>query len=381
MSVLSFRGLATLAASLGIVAFSSAQIPTAGLRLWLRADAGVASTGSLVDSWTDQSGAGHALTQTGSARPLLVTDDSGAALLRFEGTQFLGGDAQFMLQSATIFALFRYRGASSNNYLYSFGRSGGSGSQMTLSRRSPARAYHYDGRNQNIQGEIPTGRWVVSTQLYGVPAIGSHELRIDGATQITSTSSGYSADFSIARIGNWSSGSYMFRGDLVQLIVYGRVLPPAEIATVEAWLAGRVDTARTMTYGQGCPGSAGTPRLQAEAGSLPRPGATFRTETLAVPAGAPVFGLFGFDDTYYRGSLSLPYPLAALGIPQCVLYVSGDVVVPVANPAGRATWSLVIPADPSLLRSCFHLQHVVFDPAANAFGLTVSNALTATIGN
>jgi hypothetical protein len=41
----------------------------------------------------------------------------------------------------------------------------------------------------------------------------------------------------------------------------------------------------------------------------------------------------------------------------------------------------VIPADPSLLRSCFHLQHVVFDPAANAFGLTVSNALTATIGS
>lgn len=357
-----------------------AQIPGAGLRLWLRADAGVATTGALVDTWTDQSGAGHVFTATGTERPTLINEAGGSQLLRFGASQQLSADLGFSLQTATIFSLFRYRGASNNDYLYAFGNAGSSGSQMTLSRRTGGRAYHYDGSVQNVQGAIPQELWAVSTQLYGATGVGSHELRIDGATQILSNATGYNADLATARIGNWTSGSFRFRGDLLDLIIYDHVLSGPEIATVESWLSGRADLARTLEFGTGCAGSNGVPHLRSVPGSLPVLGTTFSTETVAIPSSAPVFLFLGFSDTVYLG-LNLPLGLGGIGLPQCELYVSGDVVIPIPNVGGTATWSVVIPTQPVFMRTCIHLQSIVVDPLANPVGLTFSNALTATLGN
>jgi hypothetical protein len=48
-----------------------AEVPRAGLRLWLRADRGVTETGGRVTEWQDQSGHGyHAVAANGGASAL-----------------------------------------------------------------------------------------------------------------------------------------------------------------------------------------------------------------------------------------------------------------------------------------------------------------------
>lgn len=359
---------------------ATAQVPSAGLRLWLRADQGVSSTTDLVDSWTDRSGAGHVFTASGTQRPTIVTG-SGVSLVRFQGQQELRASLPFVLQSATIFALFRYRiPTSANDYLYAFGVDGRSGSQMTLSRRGGLRAYHYDGAVVNTGGTIPSGRWLVSTQVFGAGAAGSHTLSIDGTTVLTSTSAGYSADFTSARIGDWTGCCYRFWGDVAELIVYDRVLTATERAQVEAQLAAKAGRAFAIPIGASCAGTSGTPGLAVVAGSRPVSGQVFRTRTSPVPAGALVFVLVGFNDTNL-GSTTLPTRLDAFRMPGCWLHLSAEVVVPVAAVGTAAAWNLTIPNDPALLRAAFHLQSIVRDPGANPLGLTSTNALTASVGS
>ena len=53
-----------------------AQVPTSGLQLWLKADAGVTLNGSTVSSWIDQSGKGNNALQSNTNRqPLLVNNE------------------------------------------------------------------------------------------------------------------------------------------------------------------------------------------------------------------------------------------------------------------------------------------------------------------
>ena len=112
-----------------------------GFELWLRADSGVNTTGSAVVSWDDQSGNSHTFSQaTAAERPTLASNVIGSLPgLRFDGSNdYLSGSLGKVLDSgATIFAIASWNIASSNNdYLYMFGNSGVSGSQMTLSRRA-----------------------------------------------------------------------------------------------------------------------------------------------------------------------------------------------------------------------------------------------------
>ena len=367
--------------SVGLLSVSApAQVPSPGLKLWLRADAGVSTTGDLVDVWTDQSAAGYTLTATGAARPVL-SSGSGATVLRFQGGQMLQGNLPFTLQTATIFALFRHRIATSDNdYLYAFGASGSSGSQMTLSRRNGLASYHYDGSRVNTGAPINSGPWLVSTQVYGDGAPGNHALSIDGVTLLTSTSSGYAANFATTRIGDWSGCCFRFWGDLAELIVYDRVVAGAERTQIESYLATKADTGSVVSTGAGCPGTAGPVVLQAVGSSRPIPGQSFSTETIQIPTSAPVVQFIGFDDTRL-GSTALPLPLDGIGMTGCSLYISTDIAVTIGAVGGVATWSVTIPNVPAMVRGLFHLQSLVLDPLANGFGFTSSNQLSATIGN
>jgi hypothetical protein len=67
----------------------SAPIPTAGLVLWLKADAGVTAAGGLVAEWRDQSGNGHHATQAQAAAQPSVASQwrAGKPAIRFDGAQ------------------------------------------------------------------------------------------------------------------------------------------------------------------------------------------------------------------------------------------------------------------------------------------------------
>ena len=71
----------------GIQCGGPVPITTAGLHLWLKADAGVTLNGSTVSKWADQSGNGNDAIQLALPRqPLLVKDGlNGKPTIRFDG--------------------------------------------------------------------------------------------------------------------------------------------------------------------------------------------------------------------------------------------------------------------------------------------------------
>ncbi|HAB15198.1 MAG TPA: hypothetical protein PLX89_17310, partial [Verrucomicrobiota bacterium] len=218
--------------------------PLDGLFVWLKADAGVTTNVTGVTEWRDQSPSGHRFTPVGNVHPTVTPATPGtSAAVSFNGQASFGGSPGGVLTQATIFSLFRYRIAESDNdYLFTIGASGLAGSQMTLSRRADRRAYHYDGGAQNLSaaGFLPPQQWLVAEQVFGSPTARDHQLFVDSRSAIRSSAAApYSADASRFVIGDWSSPGYRFVGDLTELIVYDRVLTEAERRDVNEYLRTR----------------------------------------------------------------------------------------------------------------------------------------------
>lgn len=147
--------------------------------------------------------------------------------------------------------------------------------------------------------------------------------------------------------------------------------------TLNPWRLTLGPDAQVSTQGSGCAGSRGTPTLAPQQGSTPKIGTTFVLQSLNLPLSGPVFLALGASDTLY-GPTTLPLNLAPLGAPQCNLLVSIDNLFPSTNILGAATWGFPIPNIPG---GVFFTQAVVFDQPANAFGITLSNAVRGVVGS
>jgi hypothetical protein len=137
------------------------------------------------------------------------------------------------------------------------------------------------------------------------------------------------------------------------------------------------------TFGTGCIGSNGPPRL--EPNQLPRIGKTFSVLLLGLPIDQPGLGFFGTSRTNW-GLLPLPLALDPIGMQGCKLWVSGEVSYVIQNtgPHGVLAWSLpgaVIPANTALIGSKFYNQAIIVDPQANPAGLVATNGGEGVIGN
>jgi hypothetical protein len=130
------------------------------------------------------------------------------------------------------------------------------------------------------------------------------------------------------------------------------------------------------TFGTGCMGSRGVPTLAAQSGSVPHIGQTFQANVGNLPFTGPVFLFVGISNTTY-GASPLPFGLGGLGAPGCNILSSGEDLRLLTNVLGSALWQWTIPNAPGV---SFYNQAFAFDPAANALGLTVSNAGHGTIG-
>ena len=89
---------------------SPPPIPTTGLQLWLKADAGVTLNGSNVSTWADQSGNGNDAIQRDSLRqPLLVKDGlNGKPTIRFDGlNNRLGLTGSKRMTQISLFIVFK----------------------------------------------------------------------------------------------------------------------------------------------------------------------------------------------------------------------------------------------------------------------------------
>jgi hypothetical protein len=147
----------------------------------------------------------------------------------------------------------------------------------------------------------------------------------------------------------------------------------------DTWLFAHDLAAATFTpFGQGCPGSAGTPQL-ALAGGLPIVGTTFQVACTNLQLDHFTTMWLGFSSTNWTLG-TLPYDLGALGMPGCTLFVSGDLVTMLLNWNGTAFWQTAIPNAPQLVGLPFYLQAGVIDHV-NDLGMVVTNAAEVRIGD
>ncbi|GEM_PF-6889085 len=136
-----------------------------------------------------------------------------------------------------------------------------------------------------------------------------------------------------------------------------------------------------LTFGTGCKGTAGVPRLEADGTSRPWLGETFKTVTKNCPAVSGfALTILGFSkDKWAMGKL--PADLSPVGMTGCKLWISPDILLPTLNNAGSAPWSIPLPKDATLKGKRFYLQTLVFDTKANPKGITASNAGEAVLGS
>ncbi len=138
-----------------------------------------------------------------------------------------------------------------------------------------------------------------------------------------------------------------------------------------------VDYATAESFGEGCPGSNGTPQLAAA--NRPVLGSTYQLRATNLSAAPFAFVLTGFSNTTSSAG-PLPLSLAALGLDRsCFLLTSPDVDSMIAPVGGGATFGLGIPVSPSL--SGFPLFHQVASvDGVAAGGLAVSNGIASVLG-
>lgn len=136
------------------------------------------------------------------------------------------------------------------------------------------------------------------------------------------------------------------------------------------------DTHNVLALGGGCVGSSGlAPRLgytgSAQVGGA---GLTVHLADAPLAANTPAVLVWSF------GLRNQPIDLALLGAPGCLAFVFGDVPAIALATGGAASSPLAVPAAPF---GCVPLwsQWLVFDPPANAFGLTTSNPGRVLVGN
>ena len=132
-------------------------------------------------------------------------------------------------------------------------------------------------------------------------------------------------------------------------------------------------------FGLGCAGSAGTPRLLAAIGSLPRLGASFSVDLTQLRPGMATILTLGTSKTLL-GQLPLPFDLTMIGMPGCWAYTSMDATFALTNLSGAARWTATIPNVLSLAGQSFYNQAFVADPGVNILGVVASNAGEGKVG-
>jgi hypothetical protein len=143
-----------------------------------------------------------------------------------------------------------------------------------------------------------------------------------------------------------------------------------------------VNDDQVFAFGTSCKGSKGFEPVLGIAKNVAVAG-IFDTEVYNVPPQTAAISVLGISNTFY-GALPLPFDLAPLGAPGCVLRVSMDVMQPAittgagdGNGVARVTWA--IPNAPSLRGLNLYFQALTIDAPANKLGLTLSMGLRAVI--
>lgn len=177
---------------------------------------------------------------------------------------------------------------------------------------------------------------------------------------------------------NTGPSSVLLSGaDIDRVRVFRSSFPsPVMLAEVEVINYSALD-AEAKPFGIGCLGSAGVPTLRPT--SPPTINANFDVVVGNMPSAGIGVLISGLSRTL-SGALPLPFNLATLGATGCQLYTSLELTQVVVATAGSGPSSFAVPNHAALLGFEMHQQAAVLDAAANALGLTLSDALRVRLG-
>ncbi len=222
--------------------------PTAGLALWLRADAGVTTSGTSVSAWADQSGSGNDVTQaSGSLQPTFNASSINglpgitfSALKRLEGTTnpLASGSPRSIIvvakstsASGGVFIGIRESGPLFNAEIVNGGAVAG---QCIFG--SDDVSYWKTG----IQ-TLPTD---IVAEFYGT--VGSPLLaNVNGTAQSLTVGTGSgnivsdtgSSGFTVGNLQLGIGSDLPWIGDICEILVYDHILSPSDLATAREYLS------------------------------------------------------------------------------------------------------------------------------------------------
>ena len=216
----------------------STFLPSEGLALWLRADAGVTQdAGGRVSSWADQSGHGMDATQpTSGNQPQVVAGArNGQPALHFDGAaSYLS--LPNVMGAATAGELFVVLRATDPAHRHSFMNFGTSPYGLSIYPYTDGHIYDSFGSTNFYDIGVPP---VDLTQfhLYNASSIaGAWTARLNGQVQFATTSN--TVGFNSGPTIGYSDGyaGTFFAGDIAELLVFDHALTDAERQTVSAYL-------------------------------------------------------------------------------------------------------------------------------------------------
>jgi len=224
--------------------WTTGELPSTitGLRMWLKADAITGKNdGDTIQTWTDSGSNGNNPTQaTAGSRATYKTNIiNGLPVLRFNGTSNQYGitlDTGIALNNYSLFVV--HRPTSASQYGMVFGSTTGNSDAELLDMNYPSAGkigtYHAGPGNIGGAYSFTSGTPLISSF---VASSGTGTPYNNGTAQ----SSGTTATQTVSNwvLGNYTTGSYYYTGDIAEIILYSSGLSAANRISIENYLASK----------------------------------------------------------------------------------------------------------------------------------------------
>ncbi|KYG02836.1 hypothetical protein BE21_54215 [Sorangium cellulosum] len=209
-------------------------MPRSGLKLWLRADAGITASAGKVSSWQDQSGNGNtAANPAAAAQPTLVSNAlNSKPVVRFHGAQSLYLARQLEPTRFTVFVVGKNSKASETYSMI-----------LGPGNSTPNNQLRWENGGQALFVGIGNSMPVVTSTIGNTRVYHALSARYDGSTMAvyrdgrlaSSHSFTTTGPWILLQIGAWFS-SYFMEGDLAEILVYERALSDGARGAVNGYL-------------------------------------------------------------------------------------------------------------------------------------------------
>ena len=234
---------------------STSDLPiTAGLQLWLKADAGVTVDGNGgVNQWLDQSGkANHALQIDPNFAPILTNSAiSSQPAIRFDGVndflEIADSDSISITNDITSFFVLRF--ADFATFRAVWAKTTGNLPNPTDIYVQPSnrrlRLYRGNGVASSIQPSDATEPFIAGNSMLAGFTIGGNAVNhyfnglLNGSSTMTVTPTDGNGSL---RIGRRADTSTWMKGEIAEIVIYDRALPADERREVERYLAEKYST-------------------------------------------------------------------------------------------------------------------------------------------